>query len=375
MTGPPPPWDPPQPLTAAAVEARLSEPAVALTMMIRGAARSGPGADARLLGLLARYRGAGAPVEVRAGYRLAALEPPTQGWEVALGSPTMHLLAAYAATLRDNDGQEVLPAVRSRQAERLARDGRAGVVTTTGGQTAIIDSAGVLLSKSSRTVFAETKPEQLRQRLDALAGRRGFGDALDAPIVAYLAEALENVREHAVDVDARGLCLLQMKRINLDQVPAIERQLPEAGAFRRYVAGVKASRPGLDGFLELTVGDSGPGIAASLSGDDSVYARSISVEREVLLRAFNPTVSRKVTPGKGGGLTTMLENLHRRDGAAQVRTGRLSLFRTSVTPTGDRVEWSLVDGPGRTPDPRLWTIAELAHTSGTAITMLVPIDR
>ncbi len=322
--------------------------------------------------MLARYRAEGMRVDVQAAYRLCGTTPPSQGWDVALGDPTMHLLAEYATTLHDHDDEDVLAEVRSAQADRLGLD---GVVTTTGGQTAVLDRAAALLSKASKTVFAETSPDKLRERLETLAGGRGVGDTFHPAVVAYVAEALENVREHAVDVDADGLSLLQVKRINLNQMPGIEKQLPESAAFRQYIGGVTRRRPKLGGFLEITVADSGRGIPASLSGNTAIYRGDLADELRVLVDAFNPARSRKLTPGSGGGLTTMLENLHRRDGAIQVRSGRHSLFRTSVTPEGGRAEWTVAGGPERMPNPGLWKVSAHGYAAGTAITLLVPIDR
>ena len=349
-------WELPRPLIAAAVEGQLDAAAGSRVIVVGGAGRSGPGADARLLSLLAgrprtRHRDA-RPRLVQACGSAAGVA----GWQAVLLSPTMHLLAKHASTLRDYESTDV----QGRYRRRRPHLGLEGVITTTGGQTAILDINAVLAARHSRTLFAETDPELIQRRIEVLVGRRGVGPTFNPRLVTYLAEAMENVREHALvaaNGSVAGICLLQIKRMNLDQMPGIERQLPESSAFRGYVAGVR-TRYGrrLQGLLETTVADSGTGIAATLTSDRSLYIGDPERERDVLLRAFDPAVSRKPTAGSGGGLTTMLENLHAEDGAVQVRCGRYSLFRTSVTQEGRRLDWSLPGpaGPSRSPDPRLF---------------------
>lgn len=361
-------WLLPNPLTAAAVERRLDTPPAPLTVVANRTLRAGPAADARLLSFLDRQRIAGAPTSSTMAYLLSRHPEAAHGWRQVIETVTLQLLGHYADRTLDFDGVDVTETVEQAQRQHL---GRHGVVTVGGGQTAVIDRNDVLGAGQSKTLFAAPSTEQLQLELREFAGRRGTGtkSPVTPRLLTYLAEAIENVREHAVvsmGGSPNGLCLLQMKRINADQLPLIEKQLGDTSPFRGYLAGTRAHLGRrLTGLLELTVADTGAGIARTLIPD---LRDDADAELDALLRAFTPGVTRKTTWGSGLGLSNMLEDLHAEHGALQVRTGRYSLFRSSLTPDGREA----ADEPS---SRRYWTVSLLPHAPGTGVTLLVPTSR
>jgi hypothetical protein len=360
-------WRMPSPLTAASVEARLRQPPSPVMVAAAGKLRSGPSADARLLALLARQARSGVPLRTAWDYYVQGAPSDSFGWSQVLNSPSLHLLAHYASTVTDYSGADVTGAVREAQ---MLRRGASGKVTTYGGQTAFIDSNAVLEGGRSSTIFGATTADVIGSKLIAAASRRGTGkkSRVTTNLVTYMAEAIENVREHATtgpDGGRDGLCLLQVKRIGSSQVPALLRGLPEAASLASYLDGLAARFGGrLTGLLELTVADTGGGIARTLSRDPEIGDQPPEAELAVLIRAFERSVSSKPKTGAGQGLANMLEDVESEAGAVQVRTGRFSLFRASVRRDG-------TDRP-TSPDGSFWEASRLPDAFGTSLTLLVP---
>lgn len=355
----------PNPLTAAAVEGLLGIPPAATTLRLSKTLRSGPAADARLLAYLERQRQDAKPLTAQLAYMLTRHPDAAHGWRQVMETATIHLLANYAEALTDYDGVDVSDVVQFRQSKHL---GVSGLITTRGGQTSILDRNDVLATGLSGTLFAATSLAQVAAGLRGHAEKRGGagGSPLSPRLVTYVAEAIENVREHAtVDRTGQrdGLCLLQLKRINANQFPSIEAQLADTSPFRAYLRGLaRRYRGKVTGLLEVTIADTGPGIARTLKG--SPLAREAD-ELDSLLHAFQPGVSSKPGQGTGLGLSNMLEDLHAEHGALQVRSGRFSIFHATIGQKGQDLE-------DRSSRPDYWTVGRLPDAPGTGITLLVP---
>jgi hypothetical protein len=349
-----PVWVLPRLITSAIVERALSFERISAALVEGTKLRSGPAADGRLLALLELQRLRQHNFELRLQYVLAGAQESSQGWLEVLERPSVHLLAQYAAAIVDADGNDVAASVLTAQQRQRGSSGR---VTSTGGQTAILDQSSMLASGESRTMFALKSPLEIQSAIEDFALKRG-SVSIRADIVTYIAEAIENVRDHSLlgpDGESSGMCLFVLRRTNPNQLPALLRMLPASSPLRAYLERARiefGSR--LSSFIELTIADSGPGIAFTLSGESKLDE---TAEHNWLLKAFEDGVSRKSSPGRGGGLTAMLQAVAAAQGAIQVRSGRWSIYREFDNLKGHDDEWRAVSSP---------------YAVGTAITVLFP---
>jgi hypothetical protein len=349
-------WVLPRILTSAEVEAQMDREAPDQLVVAGVPLRSGPAAEARILSWLDALRSDGHVVDARLRYVLADSSMASQGWGEVIERPLVHLLAQYSRRVLDEAKEDVTSVVRSEQARHR---GYAGLVTRTGGQTTILDFNSRLATGLSRTLFAEQSPLRIQAMLRSYARGRG-SLAVGSEIVSYIAEAIENVRDHALrsaDRSTRGLCLFVLKRTNFGQFPGLRAELPTDSPLRGYLDALEV-RPGrnVDGLVEITIADSGPGVAFSLLGRPDL---SIDDERDALLRAFQPGVSRKHRPGRGHGLTQMLAAVSNVGGIISVRSGRWSLHRDFTR-------------RGAQPAMPDWVVVQRPFAVGTAITIVFP---
>jgi len=358
------------PFTAAASEAILRHSPEVIHALVSGTVRCGPAAEGRLLGLMAAVTRDGGHVETTLNYYLASSALESSGWTNTIENPVAHILAHYSKLIRDYSGEDVTNIVRTTQSRsRVDR----GLVTRTGGLTAFLAQNEAIANGQARGVFAEVSATVLEERLDSLSLRRG-GKGLHPALVAFAAEAIENVREHATStsgVDPAGLALVEIRRTNRNQFPALKSALPAGSAFTSYLDMIERKfGDGLAALAELTVADTGAGIAATVAGGPSSFP-SPDAEFDALLTAFSPGGTRKLTKGSGGGFTTMLRAVTTLDGAIQIRSGRWSLYRSARTRVGGNTKL-----PGDSYDrPESWEIAEVAPVMGTSITLLIPVIR
>jgi hypothetical protein len=118
--------------------------------------------------------------------------------------------------------------------------------------------------------------------------------------------------------------------------------------------------------IELSVFDTGPGMAASLA---SQPLDTISSEEELNLvsRCFLENVSRKSLSSAGLGLPMVIDLLRERNGFLRLRTGRLALF-CDLGLEGQRAF-------GEPPDLREWFECGInsAPVAGTLFTLMFPL--
>lgn len=354
-------WVVPPTLTAEACEVQLSKMASSLSLQMPKSLVAGPGADGRLLALLASRRASDLQTIGSLRNVLLGKSIKSDGWVQQLENPAFHLLARYCDRLVEMSGADVQARVSAYQ---LAHRGISGLVTTTGGQSAVIDTNSVIGSGQSHTIFGKQPAAALANTLSKMIGARGSWTV--APrLVTYIAEVVENVREHAsvgFGTDHDGLALFQVKQTNLARLSLVEKQLGSDTPFSYYLTSVRREHGHrFLGLVELSVSDSGPGIASSLAGR-ALHADSPDQELRYLLRAFEDNVSRKSTKGSGGGLPAMLEKMTQLQGAIHIRSGRWSLHRTS-----------LPEDRGKTSNQMPWTTAQLPSAVGTNTVLLFPI--
>ncbi len=362
-------WVVPRPLTVEAVEQRLSLNEPTIQFVLGGKPRSAPAADARVQSLLSRATNIGAAPRALLRYQLGQhLQTRSKsGWQSTSNHPVAHLLARYAVSIVDEQGIDVTDSL-SKVLEKQRRE-NAAVVTTTGGQLTVLEENDLLSRNQSASIFGEADIEELRHRLNNHLQSRNV--RLDPRLVSWLAEATENVREHAVDIrlgaSPLGTCLLQMKWIPAAQLKSYTADMPTGSNLHGYLT----SRPIVTalGLVELTVADTGPGLAASLASDERIYSGSTSGELMVFERAFAAGETRKKDrTGAGLGLGNMLESVYSLDGFVQVRSGRIDASRSALDPRARRMtDQDIADH--RFPP---WRITERALAAGAAFTVLVP---
>lgn len=138
-----------------------------------------------------------------------------------------------------------------------------------------------------------------------------------------------------------------------------------------YINTIERSRKGITNqFLEISVYDSGPGMASRVLRSTSLGQHTIMTEYEAVLRCLEDRYSTTGLDGRGMGLPRMLERLKEQRGFLRLRTGRLSLYQSFASSRG----------PVTDPDRRLrdsQTHGEPEHglpeAAGTVFTLLIPL--
>ena len=121
-------------------------------------------------------------------------------------------------------------------------------------------------------------------------------------------------------------------------------------------------------FIELTVLDSGPGIAkrwlAHLNSNENIGNVSIEVEEKLVRETFELGKTSKLINGTGVGLDTVILCLNRLKSLLRLRTGRLCLYQ------------DFSSGNNRSFEPIHWLRdkRELSRTEGTSFSILIPIS-
>jgi hypothetical protein len=218
--------------------------------------------------------------------------------------------------------------------------------------------------------------------LKATAGRGGSPITPDmrSPLGAILHELFKNTHEWA-RTDEHGVPLLRSVRGMLAQGHSwAERETMEIAegspALATYLTTSGLSSRGRRRFLELSVFDSGPGLARRwLAGHPTGAADPANPttieEHQACTECFVRWNSSTNAGHKGVGLHEVMRTLSRLGAFFRVRTGRLSLYRDFLErPYHGSVaeDCSLSDWTSRTP-----SLNALAAVEGVLYTMLIPI--
>lgn len=196
----------------------------------------------------------------------------------------------------------------------------------------------------------------------------GFANALGGA----LHELFRNTEEHGRvndrgDVPAKSVRGFHARRhsIALDTIAALA---AEAKPLSDYLERLRPARPGNRDIqlIELSVFDTGPGMAASLSGRP-LASINPAVELDLVRQCFGENVSRKSLSSAGLGLPTVIDLLRERNGFLRLRTGRLGLF--SDLGLEDQRPF------GEPPELRPWSAqeVEVAPVAGTLFTLMFPL--
>ncbi len=189
-------------------------------------------------------------------------------------------------------------------------------------------------------------------------------------------ELIRNTDEHATtDVhgneyrrSVRGL-LLKVRRIEKEDVSAFSSGHPQFTVFllRSLVGEEKRKKPLR--LLELSIFDSGPGLARRWLTQEGqrplndLTEISYDQEEKAVRTCFEKYMSTKTSQSAGVGLTLVTDLLQQTNGFLRIRTGRVCLFQ----------DFSSAQR-GSTFAPRRWHTKEaLAPAEGTVFTIGIPI--
>lgn len=205
----------------------------------------------------------------------------------------------------------------------------------------------------------------------------GYRGAFPKPFVHALAVALyelvRNTDEHG-QADDRGDLRRKSLRgfharkhaLTPDNLAAITADSPPLAEFCDALMPARALNKQVQ-LVEISVFDTGPGLAASLTGR-ALAELDFDEELEAVHRCFDKHVSRKHTSSAGLGLPNLVDALSRQGGFLRLRTGRCALYanlaREPVRQFGQQPRLSHWFGGA---DPA-------APVAGTLFTLLFPLQ-
>lgn len=224
-----------------------------------------------------------------------------------------------------------------------------------------------------------------------MSSRTGLREAL----TTILAETFKNTHDHARrDVDqsditpgVRGIFAqyTSIQQIELHTTTAKSETLTPAQRYASYFIPRKAPKgvrlpeaPKVDGVLELSVFDSGPGMAAQWLRR-SVIDIPIHDQLEAVMACFAKGQTSTTTQGRGYGLAKVLMRLRDLHGFIGVRTNQLHIYRQFEFMPGLAYK-ELSDGT-KVPkellfdwkNPHSKSVSQLTPVKGTVITFLLPM--
>jgi len=325
-------------------------------------------AVARLVGLLARLRREGRDIRLHldTGDPSTGLRNDSRFWSFFSDELVGIALSTFCSSILKKDGEDILRLIQSRQSKlesddpfRLSRGDRTTFPTRD--ERPKIGPAPILhsLLSGDRHVFAGGLLSTFTRSLNL----PGLEASATSQINRFVWEVLKNTQDHGRlggGSPTAGIRFVEIRRFNT----AVGDTRALVGANDTELSGfinrTRKSRPATP-LVEITIADSGPGIAATMAKSYDVYNADLSVESNLIEEAFTRqgTSRRTTDPDAGGGLTMALEACNALGGYISVRTGR-SIFARSfdsanngplVLESSDRI---------------------LPHIDGTAISIVIP---
>jgi hypothetical protein len=309
-------------------------------------------------------------VETSASFRPYDENRLDKTWDFFVNSIFGIILANHATKLADASGDDHLAEIRERQREVLMKNegliGKGNHIAAPIWDTFASPTAALFLKTDSVTRFQALLQHMLFRHFGLNSAR-----IASISLVASSAfEALQNTKQHAREDLAgnpiAGLRFISLRRMNLDssRVKAIS-EIPDSpiGAYLSRL--MDRWRRNVPKFLiSITVADSGVGIAARMTGQDSIYTQDFSAEREAVLEAMKPTGTSKPQSdeGAGLGLYKILQATSELGGFFLVRTGRACMYRHYIA----RGDYAF------NTDLRSWGQHTYECMGGTSITLLFP---
>jgi len=209
-------------------------------------------------------------------------------------------------------------------------------------------------------LFRHTMPIEYQQAINPIASQA---------IGGMLFELIKNTEDHAL-VNAAGnlldISIRALKTSHSSITPSdLARIVADFEPLATYCTSLRAPAGSAQTHLfELSILDSGPGFAPSLTGK-SLTELSIEEEEQAVRHCFSRSTS-KNHDRFGQGLPHVLRLLRQERGFLRLRTGRLSFY----------VDFSLPDIAEEGPDAlRTWRSDDLAPVGGSLLTILIPMIR
>ena len=206
----------------------------------------------------------------------------------------------------------------------------------------------------------------MQKLVKAISAKTEQGRLLErhlSPLTTIFAELFKNRHQHArywwdqrdIDSSVRGLYARYYRASELEaESHAADgpTQLYLDSVFSTPSLGRRGAmaRPRPQGCFELTVFDAGPGLAQKWLGRDT-SDDPIDVEYKAVLECFDKGRSSLPEPGRGFGLSKVLNIVRARRGFIRVRTNRLHLYRQYETLPDYGMEE--LPGGGRAPREKL----------------------
>lgn len=364
-------WVVPTLLTRDAVEAWLQELPEVLDEVTfhlgANGARSGPGGTESLqaaICLLHRRQ-----VRTKLSFPAATFSDPARaemlgagypGASEGQGTPAEKTLAyrlpglVLAQLCEPADASSTAAMVRERQVVSVGRNHHLFGHGTARAITVI----GVNDHRTHLRANEQDRQRQLESRLLRMLGTATYHPARDTPLMEELLEFVYQATENTFDHGRRsfdGETIQQVRMAAFSRylvgtgagaVP-LDRHFPDSTPhLRDYVQRVRKRVEAADADPErlrlwsFSVADGGVGIAAKMNNGFDIYERELGQEYKLVQEAVLPEGTTKILgqPGRGRGLVKMMRATHRLGGFFEIRTGRLSLWRSYLDPDGTTQE-------------------------------------
>jgi hypothetical protein len=127
-------------------------------------------------------------------------------------------------------------------------------------------------------------------------------------------------------------------------------------------------------FVELSIFDSGPGLAPRVLGRP-LGRISLSEEMSAVRMCFLKHVSSKQHPNAGLGLFRTLALLKQQNGYLRIRTGRLSLFKSFRPSDVGNFNEALTSADTNLEPATVDTVREFRPASGTLVSIIMPVGK
>lgn len=374
----------PASMTFAAVEDFLDSPVLGEELLLPTNGRhQAAGAEGAIVQALATWANMPGPAEIRT-------YAENQG-DDQVEKLVRRLYGLSAFALADRiaafDGDDMTDQARATALQRIRRLAKEDISGSRGPQVEIVCADHLAMSHpaSLYTVdedgFAKVKdlPAFMRLVDDAIIGRfigRGYRRNLprnfERTLAIALYELIRNTDEHA-RMDDRGntrrksIRGLQGKKhlLKPEHLAEMTAASPPLNAYCQRLLPARAENSHVQ-LIELSVFDTGPGLASSLTGVPLAQL-PIEDERRAVRQCFAKNISRKHTSSSGLGLPNIAKSLTEAGGFMRLRTGRCALYS------------DFIDDPvsqfGDLPYLRDWFEGDgvAAPVAGTLFTLIFPL--
>ncbi|MCR1786711.1 hypothetical protein KVF89_29515 [Nocardioides carbamazepini] len=239
---------------------------------------------------------------------------------------------------------------------------------------------------------AQDRQNQLESRILRMLGTENYHPARDNPLMEELVEFVYQATENTFDHGRKtfdGHTIQQVRLAGFSRhivgtgvnAVALERHFPDPSShLHEYVkrAQKRFAHEGHDPkrfhLWSVSVADGGVGIAAKMHKGLDIFDRDLAEEFKAVQDGVLPDGTTKPMgqPGRGRGLVKMMRATQRLGGFFEIRTGRLSLWRTYLNEDGSSEENLDFDHPA---SPAFTLRGENeAHVgvAGTVVSVLFP---